>query len=105
MNQARVIHENTAHPLQRIPATPDLRLHESPRIATANNRLLTLTLPDLLRAWDLTETRLTVDVIRDYARLVSGRQVNAAGVMAPLKAAKMVDLTRSLRARAPQLFE
>jgi hypothetical protein len=62
-------------------------------------------MPDVLRTWDLTETRLPAEVIRDYARLISARQVNSAGVMVPLKPAKMVNLTRSLRARAPQLFE
>jgi WD40 repeat protein len=89
------------------PVTPLLKHNGYVRFAhlAANNRLLTLTLPNLLRAWDLTETRLPADVIRDYARLISGRQFNATGVMVPLKPAEMVDLTHSLRNRAPQLFE
>ena len=89
------------------PVTPLLKHNGYVRLAhlAANNRLLTLTMPDLLRAWDLTETRLPADVIRDYTRLISGRQFNAAGLIVPLKPADMVNLTRSLRARAPQLFE
>ena len=43
-----------------------------------NNRLITLSRPNVLRAWDLTETHLSADVIADYAKLVSGRQLNAA---------------------------
>ena len=69
------------------------------------NRLVTLSLPDRLRAWDLTETKLPAEVIADYARLVSGRRFNTAGVAVPLNAFELAELSRSLRARAPQLFE
>lgn len=88
------------------PVTPLLKHTGYVRLAhlVANNRLLTLTLPDLLRAWDLTETRLPADVVRDYARLLSGRDFNAAGEMVPLQPAEAVVLSRSLRVRAPQLF-
>jgi hypothetical protein len=71
----------------------------------ANNRLVTLSFPNLMRAWDLTETRLSADVIADYAKLVSGRRLNTAGVMLPLKPTELAELSRSLRIRAPELFE
>lgn len=71
----------------------------------ANNRLVTLSVPNVLRAWNLTETRLPIDVIADYAKLVAGRKLNAGGVLVPLKANELAELNRSLRGRAPQLFE
>lgn len=70
-----------------------------------SQRLITASYPDLLRAWDLTESHLAVDVIADYAKLVSGRRLNDAGVMLPLKPTELAELSRSLRARAPQLFK
>ena len=70
----------------------------------ANNRLITLSDPNLLRAWDLNETSLSQDILADYARLLSGRRLTAAGVMLPVKPHELAELCRSLRARAPQLF-
>ena len=71
---------------------------------TPGNRLITASDPNLLRAWDLKPTLLPVDVITDYAKLLSGRRLNAGGVLLPLKLAELVELNRSLRVRAPQLF-
>jgi WD40 repeat protein len=88
------------------PVTPILRHEGYVRMArmVTNNRLITLSLPDQLRAWDLAETKLPADVITDYARLVSGRRFNAVGVAVPLSASELADLSRSLRQRAPELF-
>jgi WD40 repeat protein len=88
------------------PVTPILHHDGYVRMArmTVNNRLVTLSLPNRLRAWDLAETRLPAGVIADYARLASGRRFNAAGVAVPLNAPKLADLSRSLRQRAPELF-
>jgi hypothetical protein len=71
----------------------------------ANNRLITISLPNKLRAWDLKESLLAPDVLADYAKLVSGRRLNAGGVMVPMTPTELAGLCRSLRARAPQLFE
>jgi WD40 repeat protein len=71
----------------------------------ANNRLVTITGPGLIRAWDLNETRLSAAVLADYARLVSGRRLNASGVMLSLKPGELAELDRSLHERAPELFE
>jgi len=89
------------------PVTPLLKHSSYVRMAhlVVNNRLITLSLPNLMRAWDLTETPLPVDVIADYAKLVSGQRFNAAGVTMPATPSELADLCRSLRARAPQLFE
>jgi WD40 repeat protein len=70
----------------------------------ANNRLVTLSLPNLMRAWDLNETPLPLDVLADYAKLVSGRRLNAQGVMLALKPQELAEISRSLHTRAPQLF-
>lgn len=70
----------------------------------ANNRLITMSLPDVMRAWDLVETRLPGDVIADYAKLASGRRLNAAGATVALKPDEVRELNRSLHARAPELF-
>lgn len=89
------------------PVTPVLPHSGYVRLASlvANNRLVTLSLPNLMRAWDLNETPLPLDVLADYAKLVSGRRLNAQGVMLALKPDELAELSRSLRARAPQLFE
>ncbi|MBI3852494.1 MAG: PD40 domain-containing protein [Verrucomicrobia bacterium] len=87
--------------------TPLLKHNGDVRLAhlVANNRLITLSLPNKLRAWDLKESRLAPDVLADYAKLTSGRRLNASGVLLPLKPDELAELCRSLRARAPQLFE
>ncbi len=72
---------------------------------TRNNRLVTLSEPNLLRAWDLKPCLLTPELISDYAKFVSGRRLNAGGALLPLKAEELAELDRSLRIRAPQLFE
>jgi WD40 repeat protein len=89
------------------PITPVLHHSSYVRLAqlVANNRLVTLSMPDLMRAWDLIETHLPVDVIADYAKLASGRRFNATGVTVPTKPSELADLCRSLHARAPELFQ
>jgi WD40 repeat protein/serine/threonine protein kinase len=72
---------------------------------TRSHRLITASDPDLLRAWDLKETPLPPDVLAAYAKLLSGRRLNAAGLMLPLKSDELAALFQSVRARAPQLFE
>lgn len=72
---------------------------------TSSNRLITASSTNLLRAWDLKPTALPVEVIADYAKLLSGRQLNAGGVLLPIPAKRLAELAQSLRARAPQLFE
>jgi hypothetical protein len=58
-----------------------------------------------LRAWDLIPNTLPAATIADYAKLLSGKKLSAGGVLLPLKADELVELVRSLRARAPELFE
>jgi len=41
----------------------------------------------------------------DYAKLLSGRHLDAAGVMHSIPAKELAELAQSLRIRAPQLFE
>jgi WD40 repeat protein len=72
---------------------------------TPDQRLITASDPNLLRAWDLRPTALPVDVIADCAHLLSGRRLNAGGVLLPIPAKELAELAQSLRARAPQLFE
>jgi WD40 repeat protein len=86
--------------------TPALQ-HSSYVIAAnliSNNRLITISQPGVIRTWDLTETKLPAEILTDYARLVSGRRLNAAGVMVALNPEELVQLCRSLRQRAPELF-
>jgi WD40 repeat protein len=89
------------------PVTPILKHEGYIRLAhlVVHNRLITLSLPDLMRAWDLTATRLPAELLAGYAKLVSGRRFNAAGVVVPVKPSELAQLCCSLRARAPQLFE
>ena len=100
--QARVWDADTGEAV-----TPLLKHSGDIRFAfmTRSHRLITASDPDLLRAWDLKPTLLTAEVIADYARLLSGRRLNASGVLLPVKASELAELSRSLRARAPQLFE
>lgn len=89
------------------PVTPILQHEGYVRMAhlVTSNRLVTLSLPDRMRAWDLEPTELPADILSDYAKLVSGRQLNASGVRLPLKPQELAELCRSLRRRAPQLFQ
>lgn len=70
-----------------------------------NQRLITASYRDLLRAWDLQGTDLPPDVLGDYAKLISARRLDPAGVMLSLRADELEELSRSLRQRAPQLFK
>jgi hypothetical protein len=72
---------------------------------TADNRLITGSDPNLLRAWELKPTLLSLDAIADYAKLASGRRLSTSGVLLPVDRGKLEALHRSLRARAPELFE
>ncbi len=101
-NRARVFDASTTEPV-----TPFLPHSGYIRwvCITPGNRLITASDPNLLRAWDLKPTPLATEVIADYAKLLSGRRLNASGVLLPLKASELSELNHSLRARAPQLFE
>jgi WD40 repeat protein len=68
------------------------------------NQLFTVSLPGRLRTWDLTPTTLTADALTDYAKLLSGREVNGIA-LAPLSATRLQELWLSLRRRAPALLE
>ncbi len=100
-NQARVWDAATTEAV-----TPRLRHSGSVRSAfmRGGQRLITASDPNLLRAWDLIETRLASDVIADYAHLLSGRKINASGVLLPLTPVEVERLQRSLQNRAPELF-
>jgi hypothetical protein len=72
---------------------------------TPGNRLITASDPNLLRAWDLKPTALPANVIADYAKLLSGRRLNAGGVLLPIPAKDLAELAQSLHVRAPRLFK
>ena len=77
---------------------------------TRNNRLVTISGTDikvanLLQGWDLAPTHLPPDVLTDYAKLISGRAINASGVPLPIQAEEVAKFHHSLQTRAPQLFE
>ncbi|MHC1765689.1 MAG: WD40 repeat domain-containing protein [Verrucomicrobiia bacterium] len=87
--------------------TPVLRHEGYVRYAILGqqNRLITVSLPNRLRIWDLQETKLPPDVLTDYARLVSGRRITASGGTMELSAVETAALCRDLQKRAPELFE
>jgi WD40 repeat protein len=87
--------------------TPLLQHNGDVRTAfmTEKSRLITTSEPDLVRAWDLNPTLLSADVLADYAKLISGRFLNDNGAMLVLKPKQLAELCRSLRVRAPQMFE
>ena len=99
---ARVWDAATAEPI-----TPMLRHQDNVRWCwiTPHNQLITASGTNLIRAWDLKPTALAQDVIADYAKLFAGRRLSASGALLELKPVEMETLLRSLRARAPQLFE
>ena len=69
------------------------------------NRLLTASYPDLLRVWDLKGSRLTPEILADYARFVSGRQLTDSGTLLNLKSDQLARLYGSLKLRASELFQ
>lgn len=89
------------------PVTPILQHSGYVRLAqlVVNNRLVTLSLPDLMRAWELKDCPMPSEVIADYTKLLSGRRLNTAGVVLTLNPLELAELNRSLRVRAPQLFD
>jgi WD40 repeat protein len=74
-------------------------------ILAQQNRLITLSQPDLISVWELKECELPLDVITDYAKFLSGRYLNVNGVLMELKSTELAELGRSLRHRAPKLFD
>jgi WD40 repeat protein/serine/threonine protein kinase len=72
---------------------------------TGSQRLITGSYPDLLRAWDLRETTLAPDVLADYVKLLSSRRLGIGGALLTLKTEERAELNRSLRTRAPGLFQ
>jgi WD40 repeat protein len=101
-NRARVYDASTTEPV-----TPFLPHSSYIRwlCITPGSRLITASDPNLLRAWDLRPNLLAPDILTDYAKFLSGRRLNAGGVLLPIPAKELAELCRSLRARAPQLFE
>ena len=73
--------------------------------AVVNNRLIMLSHPNVLQAWDLRETDLPVEIISEFARLLSGFRLNDSGVPIDLNPRELAELAQSLRSRAPQLFQ
>lgn len=74
-------------------------------ILAQQNRLITLSQPDLISTWELKECELPSDVLADYAKFLSGRYLSVNGVLIEVKPNELAELGRSLRQRAPQLFE
>jgi len=52
------------------------------------------------RIWDAA----TAEAITDYAKLLSGRQLSASGMMSGIPGPELAELHRSLLARHPELF-
>ncbi len=71
---------------------------------TPGGRLIVVS-GDTIRLWNLKPNSLPAGIIADYSRLLAGRRLNAAGVIQPIPSAELAALCRSLRIRAPQLFE
>ncbi|MCX6926300.1 MAG: serine/threonine protein kinase [Verrucomicrobia bacterium] len=88
------------------PVTPIL--HHASEVRSAliakGNRLVTVSDPAMVRAWDLTETTFPPAVIADCARLLAGRKLNRAGVLQPLSAGELGELCGALRSIQPALF-
>jgi dipeptidyl aminopeptidase/acylaminoacyl peptidase len=71
----------------------------------ANGRLVTVSAPNLLRAWDLKECSLSLSILTDLSHLLAGRTINSHGVIRSLRPKELAELSRSLREQAPQLFK
>ena len=86
--------------------TPRLKHAGEVRAAmiTKDNRLVTVSEPGVIRAWDLSPTSMPAGVIADYARLLAGRTLDRSGVMHSLKPNELAQLRQSLAAKAPALF-
>lgn len=89
------------------PVTPSFSHTGYVRLAqvVASDRLVTLSLPNALRAWDLEESSLAAEILEDCARLLAGRFLDANGVMQALRPEEQAALCRSLRDQVPGLFE
>jgi hypothetical protein len=83
-------------------------LHHSGEVravmVTTNNRIVTVSDPAVIRAWDLMPTRLPATVVADYARLLAGRKLDRNGVLQKLPASELGGLGYALRSTHPELF-
>lgn len=70
-----------------------------------DGRMVTAIGPNGLEARNLLPSRMPTDVLLDWAKLLSCRRLNPAGVLLPLRAEEVKKLFVSLRSRAPDLFE
>jgi WD40 repeat protein/serine/threonine protein kinase len=88
------------------PVTPMLTLPGNIHFAGMLNdeRLITASNPNLIQAWDLKKSILAPSLLAQYAKLLSGRTLNAAGVLLPLNPDELSNLLRSLQTSSPDLF-
>jgi WD40 repeat protein len=88
------------------PVTPLLKHSGEVRgvMLTKANRLVTVSDPAVVRAWDLAPNPLPADVLADWARFQAGITLDRFGAEHWLKPAELAELGQSLMARQPALF-
>lgn len=100
--QVRVWDADWAEPVTPRLAQPD---HVPWAIMTGDRRVMMAIHPDQLRVTPLQESTLPPDVLVDFAQLAAGRQLSDTGALLVLPPARLAALARSLRQRAPDLFQ
>lgn len=101
------------------PVTPIFHHAERVNLSamTGTNRLLSISYPNrfapgdpnavnlnIIRVWELQETKLPVATIAEYARLLAGRKLGPQGVFQTLDGHELAALYQSLRTNRPALF-
>jgi WD40 repeat protein len=71
---------------------------------TASNRLVVVS-GNAIRSRNVQPNTLPATVLAEAVQVLAGRRLDAAGVMHPIPAVELARLQRSLRARAPELFD
>jgi WD40 repeat protein len=98
---ARVWDVSTGDPL-----TPEIRHEGFVRAAlmVTSNRVLTVSEPGVVRAWDLTASELPVAFLSTYAQLLSGKKVTSSGREQPLTPGECFERMKELRQTHADFF-
>ena len=86
--------------------TPRWQLEGDLRLAHVSaSNLFVVVSGDVIHSRHLQPNTLPATVLADVVQVLAGRRLDAAGVMHPIPATELAKLHRSLRDRAPELFE
>jgi hypothetical protein len=88
------------------PVTPEIRHEGFVRAAlmVGSNRVVTVSEPGVIRAWDLKASELSVAFLTTYAQLISGKKITSSGREQPLTPGECFERMKDLRGTNADFF-